>query len=159
FGGGPIGNCMLHAIVVMTQKLREEGRNGLIFANGGFATHNHSIVLTRENPDQPRFPQDFNYQAEADRLRGPSPDLDETYAGPGVIEAYSVPYGRDGKPVFGTVVARTPDGRRFVSRVAGDDLEGLAFLTSGHNEPVGIQGLAQTASDGLSYWQGAWQTS
>ncbi|HEY9091342.1 acetyl-CoA acetyltransferase [Parasphingorhabdus sp.] len=154
FGGGPIGNCMMHAIVVMTQKLRKEGRNGLIFANGGFATHNHSIILTREKPDQPRFPQDFNYQAEADRLRGPRPDLDESYTGPGMIEAYSVPYGRDGKPVFGTIVARSPYGKRFVSRVAGDDLNGLSFLTSGQNEPVGTHGYAETAADGLSYWQG-----
>jgi acetyl-CoA C-acetyltransferase len=48
FGGGPIGNCMTHAIVTMTEKLRVAGQRGLIFANGGVATNNHCIVLTRE---------------------------------------------------------------------------------------------------------------
>lgn len=159
FGGGPIGNCMMHAIVVMTQQLRKAGRNGLIFANGGFATHNHSIVLTRKKPERRRFPQDFCFQAEADRLRGVIPPLDESYAGPGRIEAYCVPYGRDGRPAFGTIVGRAPDGTRFVCRVAGDDLDGLEFLTSGESEPVGTQGYAQASPDGRSYWRRTEQAS
>ena len=39
FGGGPIGNYMSHAVASMVGKLRETGGKGLLFANGGYATH------------------------------------------------------------------------------------------------------------------------
>ncbi len=42
FGGGPVGNYMSHAVVSMVLKLRQSGHYGLLFANGGLATHNHS---------------------------------------------------------------------------------------------------------------------
>src|SRR3546814_7018634 len=48
FGGGPIANYMSHAIVSMVETLRREGRYGFLFANGGFATDNHCIVLGKE---------------------------------------------------------------------------------------------------------------
>ena len=46
FGGGPIGNYMSHAVARMTVSLRHGG-TGLLFANGGFATDNHCILLAR----------------------------------------------------------------------------------------------------------------
>lgn len=156
FGGGPIGNCMMHAIVLMTRKLRSSGQHGFIFANGGFATHNHSIVLSRaQGANADLLPQEFDFQADADRLRGSAPVLDEEYVGPGRIEAYSVPYGRDGRPSFGTIVARTADDRRFVCRVPGDDHDGLEFLVSGDSEPVGTHGICVRADDGYHYWRRA----
>src|SRR3546814_16863152 len=48
FGGGPIANYMSHAIVSMVETLRREGRYGFLFANGGFATDNHCLVLGKE---------------------------------------------------------------------------------------------------------------
>ncbi|WP_150293219.1 acetyl-CoA acetyltransferase [Sphingobium estronivorans] len=155
FGGGPIGNCMMHAAAAMTDRLRAGGRHGLIFANGGFATHNHSIILSRTAPRDPIFPQDSDVQAEADRLRGAVPSLDEHYEGPGRIEAFSVPYNRDGAPRFGTIVALSPDGRRFLARIAGEDVGGVAFLTSGEVEPVGCRGSVVRAADGYGYWRAA----
>ncbi len=151
FGGGPIGNCMMHAIVMMTRKLRAGGKHGFIFANGGFATHNHSIVLSRE--PAATLPRDFDFELDAQRLRGPAPAFDEEYVGPGRIEAYSVPYGRDGRPSFGTIVARAPDERRFVCRVPQDDQAGLEFLVSGEVEPVGARGVCVKADDGYRYWR------
>lgn len=152
FGGGPIGNCMMHAAASMTLKLRLGGRNGLIFANGGFATHNHTIVLSRDRFPDAVLNTDFSVQAEADRLRGPSPELDETYQGTGRIEAMSIPYGRDGAPAFATIVARTPDDRRILARVPRDDEAGLSFLTSGRSEAVGSVGRASAHQDGTVHW-------
>lgn len=71
FGGGPIGNYMSHAVVSMVLKLRQSGRHGLLFANGCFATHNHTIVIGREPIAAARFPHDFHFQQEADADRGP----------------------------------------------------------------------------------------
>jgi acetyl-CoA C-acetyltransferase len=154
FGGGPIGNCMMHAIVMMTRKLRLNGKHGFIFANGGFATHNHSIVLSRALAEGPaKLPRDFDFEVDAQHRRGPAPVFDEEYAGPGRIEAYSVPYGRDGRPSFGTIVARAPDERRFVCRVSQDDQAGLQFLVSGDVEPVGSHGVCVKSDDGYHYWR------
>src|SRR5690606_37969373 len=83
FGGGPIGNYMSHAVVRMVLKLRESGVRGLLFANGGYATNNHSIVLARQPFPLETVRADFDFQAEADAAREPVPELDETYTGPG----------------------------------------------------------------------------
>ena len=48
FGGGPIGNYMSHAVCCMVERLRERKGKGLLFANGGYATHNHTILLSSE---------------------------------------------------------------------------------------------------------------
>lgn len=153
FGGGPIGNCMMHAAVTMTEKLRQAGRHGLIFANGGYATHNHSIVLTRVPVPAGTFPRSYDYQHEADAQRGPVPALIEGYTGPGVVETYMAPYGRDGKPMFATIVGRAPGGGRFVCRVPKDDATTLQFLTSGESEPVGRSGIAHPGADGYVEWR------
>jgi acetyl-CoA C-acetyltransferase len=152
FGGGPIAVPMAHAVACMTEKLRgQAGGKGLIFANGGYANHNHSIVLTGGANPAAAFPQDFDYQAEADAKRGPAPSLDETYAGLGAIETYTVFYDRAGEATFGLVVGRTPDGEsRFLAKVT--DEAGLTFLTDGTAEPVGTKGEAVAGPDGDMLW-------
>lgn len=153
FGGGPIGNYMSHAVVSMVEKLRESGRHGLLFANGGFATHNHGIVISRVPPRPGCLPQGFDDQAEADARRGAIPPLDESYVGPGEIETYTVLYERDGSPRFGVVVARNPQGARFLAKIPANDTVGIAFLTSGAREPVGTLGNTIQDSDGDIIWQ------
>lgn len=152
FGGGPIGNYMSHAVASMVERLRSGATNGLLFANGGYATENHSIVLTARPLPAGQFPQDYDFQPEADAARGPTPQIDETYAGPATIEAYTVLYDRQGAPRHGVVVARTPDGARFLAKVPADDVAGIAFLTDGKSEPVGTQGRAAPGPDGLMEW-------
>jgi acetyl-CoA C-acetyltransferase len=151
FGGGPIGNYMSHAVVAMVEKLRGTGDKGLLFANGGYATHNHTILLSGASTGT-AFPQDFDYQAEADEQRGDVPPLDEAYAGPAVIESYTVHYGRDGAPKSGVVVARTPDGARSLASVPADDAGTIAFLTDGKREPVGASGRIVREGESLAIW-------
>ena len=139
FGGGPIGNYMSHALAAMVAKLRGTGDKGLLFANGGYATHNHAIVLSGA-PTEAGFPQDFDVQAEADARRGPIPALDEDYEGDAEIETYTVFYDREGAVRSGVVVARTPEGHRVLAQVNGADDEAIATLTDGRREPVGRRG-------------------
>ncbi|ENZ82183.1 acetyl-CoA acetyltransferase [Caulobacter vibrioides] len=141
FGGGPIGNYMTHAAASMVERLRREGVNGLLFANGGYATHNHTLLLTRRPQPAGTFPQDFDVQAEADRRRGALTPIDEAYAGPARIETYTVLYDREGAPRLGVVIGRADDGRRVIGRVPSTDAETIAFLTDGVTEPVGRRGL------------------
>ncbi len=151
FGGGPIANYMSHAIVSMVDKLRSEGRTGFLFANGGFATDNHCIILSKAPIAATSFPQDFDYQAEAEAARGPVPDLVEDYAGPATIESYTVFYGRDGSANAGVVVARTPDDRRTLAHVDVRDAAMLAFLTDGTAEPVGTAGQVVALDQGFGW--------
>ena len=152
FGGGPIGNYMSHAVAEMVVRLRGTNGRGLLYANGGYATHNHAIVLSGA-PLAARFPQDFDYQAEADARRQCIPPLDEGYEGPAVIETYTVHYARDGSPRSGVVVAQTPGGARTLAHVPGDDDTLIGLLTSGTVEPVAMEGRITRRADGLQRWQ------
>ncbi|MDP3676016.1 MAG: acetyl-CoA acetyltransferase [Novosphingobium sp.] len=153
FGGGPIGNYMSHAVVSMVLKLREGGDKGLLFGNGGFATHNHSIVLSRSPMPPDTFPHAYDFQHEADALRGPTPKLLDDYRGPGTIETYSVIYDRSGAPRLAVILGRAPDGSRFLARVPGEDEPSITFLTSGETEPVGSAGEAVDGDDTLAFWR------
>ena len=157
FGGGPIGNYMSHAVVAMVQKLRAKvvsggGTNGFLFANGGFATDNHCIVLSNRPVRAASFPQDFDYQAEADAARGGIPPLDENYAGAAEIESYTVFFNRDGGARAGVVVARTPTGARTLAHIDVTDAALLAFLTDGKAEPVGSAGTVEPRGEVGRFW-------
>jgi len=154
FGGGPIGNCMMHATAAMTEKLRAGApdRTGLVFANGGFATHNHAIVLSRQAPRGIDLAADYDVLADAEAAREPAPQLLDNHVGPGAIESFVIPYGRDGRPRFATIVARTLQGQRFVAHVPGDDHQTLTMLTSPESEPIGSLGRASTMEDGRTLW-------
>lgn len=151
FGGGPIGNYMSHAVCCMVERLRGTDGKGLLFANGGYATHNHTILLSGR-PTGANFPQNFDCQAEADARRGPIPLLDEAYEGPAVIETYTVHYDREASPRLGTVVARTPFGARALAAVPPTDRTTIAFLTNGLFEPIGTPGTIALGDDGLKIW-------
>lgn len=140
FGGGPIANYMSHAVVSMVQRLREGGRNGFLFANGGFATDNHCIVIASQPIAAARFPQDLDYQAEADAARRAVPVLNKDYVGPAEIESYTVFHDREGQPVSGVVVARTTDCERTLCHIDAQDTAMLAFFVGGQIEPVGKRG-------------------
>ena len=143
---------MSHAVVSMVDKLRQEGTNGFLFANGGFATDNHCIVLSKQPVAAATFPQDFNYQTEADAAREAVPELIKDYLGDGSVETYTVFYGRDGSPKGGVVVARTPSGDRTLAQVDVTDAQMIAFLTDGKIEPVGTSGQIVQNGAGQRVW-------
>jgi acetyl-CoA C-acetyltransferase len=135
FGGGPVGNYMSHAVVSMVLALRQTGRHGLLFANGGIATHNHSIVLSRIPPATDIFPQSFDFQAAADALRGPAPPVQEEYLGPATVETYTVLYDREGSAQHGAIIGRAPTGARFIAKVPAADAATILWLTSACQAP------------------------
>ncbi len=155
FGGGAIGNYMSHAIACMVETLRARSgqgqKLGLLFANGGYATHNHAILLSA-TPTGATFPQDYDCQAEADARRGPAPRLDEDYQGPAAIETWTVHFTRAGEPRLGTVVARTPAGARTLAVVPAGDPATLARLLDPSFEPVGRSGRIARQTPGEGCW-------
>ena len=154
FGGAPVGNCMMHAAAAMVEKLRADHADakGLIFGNGGFASHSHTIILSRRPGCDADRPVDYDVQAFADDRRGPAPEFLERYAGPGTIESFCMPYGRNGAPAYAAVVGRAPTGERFLAHVPGDDHRMLRFLAGEEGEPVGTAGMAMAMDDGRQRW-------
>jgi acetyl-CoA C-acetyltransferase len=69
------------------------------------------------------------------------------------VESYTVLYDREGAPYQGVIVARAPDGSRFLAKVAGADRAAIHWLTSGEQEPVGGAGTAVKGPDGDTWWQ------
>src|SRR6202050_1723701 len=130
FGGGPVGNYMSHAVVSMVLALRQTGRHGLLFANGGLATHNHSMVLSRAPVAPNIFPQSFDFQAEADALRGAAPPVQEDYLGPATVETYTVLYDREGSAQQGAIIGRAPNHARFIAKVPAADEDTINCITT-----------------------------
>ncbi len=154
FGGAPVGNPMLHAAAAMVETLRKGKGNekGLVFANGGFATHNHAIIFSQQPGPDAGTAHSYDVHAAADALRGKVPTFLDKYAGPATIESYMMPYNRKGEPAFAAVVGRTPGGDRFLAHVPPDDRAMLQFLAWAEGEPVGKPGTAVAMADGRTRW-------
>ena len=153
FGGGPIGNYMSHAIGSMVDTLRQTRGTALLFANGGYATHNHAIVISASPIAAAQFPSDFDFNADAAALRDAVPDVVEDYEGAATVETYTIFYRRDGSIRFGTVIGRTSGGARVLARVAADDAFTLTALRNPDVEAVGLSGTINRDAEGLLHWR------
>lgn len=153
FGGGPIGNYMSHAIGSMVDTLRQVRGTALLFANGGYATHNHAIVISASPITGAQFPSPFDYNEAAAVLRDAVPAVVEHYAGPATIETFTVFYARDGSARFGTVIGRTPEGARLLARVDANDTISLGRLLDPNAEAVGASGTVSSDAEGLLHWR------
>lgn len=152
FFGGPLNNYMSHAIAAMVRALRAHpGDLGLLYGQGGYVNKHHTLVVSTTMPKTP-IATDYSVQAIADAARGPTPPLHESYKGAATLETYTVTYARDGEPVEGIVIARTPDGGRVMARAPASDAETIALLTSTERSAVGVEGNVRTDVFGKPVW-------
>ena len=148
FFGGPLNNYMSHAIAAMVRMLRANaGELGLLYGQGGYVNKHHALVLSTAAAPAP-MATDYSVQPVADAARGATPPLREGYAGPAVIETYTVRYARDGAPVDAIIIARTPDGGRVMARAPGDDAATIDLLTSSQRTAVGVRGRGRAGRCG-----------
>ena len=140
FFGGPLNNYMTHATAAMVRRLREDGTGlGLLYGQGGYLTKHHALVLGTERPNTP-LSDAYSVQSKAEAARQSVPELIEDYNGKATVETYTAPYARDGTPLQGIVIARTPDDRRLMARVPERDARTLEILTSMDLNAVGTTG-------------------
>ena len=152
FFGGPLNNYMSHAVAAMVRALRAHpGDLGMLYGQGGYVNKHHTLVVSTTTPATP-MATDYSVQAAADTARGPTPPLRENYKGPAAIETYTVTYARDGLPIEGIIIARTPDGGRVMARAPGNDTETIALLTSLTKSAVGTEGHVRTDVFGKPVW-------
>ncbi|MGH3968419.1 MAG: thiolase C-terminal domain-containing protein, partial [Mycobacterium sp.] len=109
FAGGPWSNYVTHSIATMAELLiANPGRCGLITANGGYLTkHSFGVYGTAPPPAQFRWE---DVQSAVDRE--PTRHAALAWEGVGIIEAWTTPHDRDGRPEKAFLAVRTPDDSR-----------------------------------------------
>lgn len=143
--GGPLNSYSVHALASATRALRDGARHALVHANGGYMTHQHSIVLARE-------PHERGYVGSCEPVVVPSdpPRAGAVAEGEVSVETVTVEYSRDGAPAQGFVVARDADGRRVAGQTRqGDEssARALSVLAEPAREVVGTR-IKLAAEDG-----------
>jgi acetyl-CoA C-acetyltransferase len=152
FFGAPLNTYMTHAACAMVRKLRNGAKLGLLYGQGGFVTKHHAMVLSRQ-PPRGELAQDTSVQAKADSRRGAVPEFVTEANGRGVVESFTVIYGRGGEVEHGVVMLRTLDNARTLARVPVHDGATLAHLLNVDRTPVGSTGDIATADDGVLEWR------
>ncbi|HTO41158.1 MAG TPA: acetyl-CoA acetyltransferase, partial [Rhizomicrobium sp.] len=118
--GGPGNNYVMHSIVMMADRLRQNpGKFGLCTGNGWYVTkHSAGIYSTRPVEGDWARENPAHYQVEIDAM--PHPAVIESPQGPGRVETYTVITDRKGKR-FGLIVGRTSNNERFLAYTPDDD--------------------------------------
>lgn len=154
FFGAPLNNYMTHAIAGQVRALRERPRGvGLLYGQGEFVTKHHTLVLGRDPSTKTQLVESYRVEDEANRARGPVPELLSDYQGISTLETFTIVYGRAGDAEFGTVIARSPNGQRLMARVLPTAWETLESLSNLDASPVGTVGVVSYGKKGLLEWR------
>jgi acetyl-CoA C-acetyltransferase len=152
FFGAPLNTYMTHAAIAMVRSLRQGGKLGLLYGQGGFVTKHHGLVLSRAAPKQ-TLAQETSVQAEADRRKRAVPEFVTEASGKGKVESFTVIYKGKGEVEHGVVMMRTEADARALSRVPASDVATLRHLLNMDRTPVGTVGDIVTADDGVLEWR------
>ena len=144
FAGGPGNNYGTHALASLVPVLRADpGSRGLCTSLGWYATK-HALGIYSATPPARAYAHLRPVVAHPPRR-----PVGTTYDGVAVVEAYTVPYDRDGSPEAGVLSLLTPEGARVLVRttdpavvdvLVGGDALGCEVLVEG--ERVTLTGKA-----------------
>ncbi|MBI4777069.1 MAG: hypothetical protein HY788_23300 [Deltaproteobacteria bacterium] len=120
FFGAPANNYTTHAIASLAEEIASGRKeNGMVTALGWFMHKHAAGVYGAEPPDTALDTHDL----EDDKafLAGADPvEADPTPRGKGMIDTYSIPFSRDGSPLYAIVYGKTEAGKRFVANTPPD---------------------------------------
>ncbi|KAF2750654.1 acetyl-CoA acetyltransferas-like protein [Sporormia fimetaria CBS 119925] len=140
--GGAGNNYSMHAFTELVRRLRKgDGKRGLVLCNGGVLSYQHVVILGNEPRGDGGYPRENPLPGKLE-VEAPGLAVGEEAVGEGVVETYTVEFGRDGAPAKGFVVGRLKkDGRRFLANPV--DEAALRFMGSGAVEVVGRSGVVK----------------
>jgi len=139
--GGPLSSYTLHALVAVTERLRAGGGTALVHGNGGYLTHQHTLVLGSE-------PHDYVGDPVPRDTAVPGPPVVDSVDGEEVtVETATVEYGRDGAPTQAFLVARTGSGARYGAATASGDVASAGALSLARGEMIGRTVRATTKGE------------
>jgi acetyl-CoA C-acetyltransferase len=119
FAGGPGNNYVSHSIATAVARLREDPDAFALTTALGWYLSKHAVgIYSGRPPDRPFAELDANPLIE----RPPPRRATATYEGEATIEAFTVPFSRDGEPEAAVLSALTPDGQRVLVRSTDGEL-------------------------------------
>ena len=154
YAGGPASGYCLHSLASMTERVRQKpGSKGLVTGNGWYLTKHAASVWSSQPPRRAPKRGLPERLASKGMERAPVTVADEA-GGPGVVEAYTVVYDREGAPAKGIVLGRTQEGKRFLANTPDDRALLEAFVAV---EQVGHVGRLSHSggSNGLNRFEPA----
>lgn len=122
FGGGPGNNYGSHAVATLVSRLRADPTAYGLSTSLGWYVTKHALGIYSATP-----PLRAYTHLRPVIEHPPSRPVRSGYTGPAVVEAYTVPYGRDGEPEAGVLSLITPRGHRTLVRTTAPEV--LAVLT------------------------------
>jgi acetyl-CoA C-acetyltransferase len=115
FAGGPGNNYASHSVATAVERLRDDpDAYALTTALGWYVTKHAVGIYSGRPPERPFAEIDANALID----RPPARRATATYEGEATIEAFTVPYNRDGEPEAAVLSVLTPDGERALLRSA-----------------------------------------
>ena len=130
FGGGPLNNYVMHAIVRMAEILRAEpDTTGFVTSNGGLLTKHAFCVYAARPPAQP-----FRYEDCQEEIDSFPSKQDVEHVGDATIESYVVMYQGDA-PSRAIIAALTDDDQR--TWAFTEDLDWMTAMT--REEAIGAR--------------------
>ena len=153
FAGAGLNCYMLHSTCAMVRSLRERPADqALLYGQGGYVTKHHALVVGNRPAEAASLMLNRDVQDTAEDARADVPRHDTGYAGPAVVETFSIVFDRDGKPSHGSVVGSTPNRDRVFGKLDVSDSEAMAAFLSTDTSPIGLPGQVSVADDGLQCW-------
>jgi acetyl-CoA C-acetyltransferase len=104
YHGGPGNNYVSHSIAYAFRRAREGEDETVLLVGSGYFVTKHGVGIYRSRPPGKVLEPSFSVQAVVDAAASPVP-VDRSAGGVGRIVGYTVPYGRDGSPAAGMVLA------------------------------------------------------
>ncbi|WP_158742854.1 acetyl-CoA acetyltransferase [Acidisphaera sp. L21] len=154
FHGAPLSNYMTHGAAGVVRALRAApDAPGLLYAQGGYLTWHHGLVLGAAPAPAETVFASVDVQAEADRRRGAAPRIADAAEGPAILETFTIVFRPDASIAFGAALLRLADGARTLARVPPEDHATLDVLMDDAVNPIGLQGHVGPGGDGLLRWQ------
>ncbi len=129
FAGGPGNDYSMHSIATAVARLRDEPEAVALTTAVGWYMTKHAVGVYSGSPPENTFRR---FQVEPELPPAREVALDDP-GSDATIEAYTVGYGREGKPDGAVVSALTSDGERSILRA--DDEVTLDALVDG--DPLG----------------------
>ncbi|SFN93871.1 acetyl-CoA C-acetyltransferase [Pseudonocardia ammonioxydans] len=143
FAGGPGNNYGTHAVATLVERLRADPASyGLSTSLGWYATK-HAVGIYSAEP-----PRRAYRSLQPVLAPSPSRPVLTSYTGPGVLEACTVQYGRDGAPSAAILSVLTAEGARVLVRSHQDEVLRTAVDDDPLGRPVEVADTANLAFTG-----------
>ncbi|WP_309138613.1 crotonase/enoyl-CoA hydratase family protein [Nocardia cyriacigeorgica] len=147
FGGGPGNNYGTHAVATMVARLRANPDTFGLSTSLGWYVTKHAIGIYSATPPHRAY---THLRPIVDNP--PARPVRQSYTGPAVVEAYTLPYDRDGRPEAAILSLIAPDGARVLVRTKApemlsmlEDADALGLPVTVHGHEVTVEGKRPVA--------------